>query len=410
MTTPFRIFSEINELEKVIVHRPGKEIENLSPEYMEELLFDDIPNLRIAQREHDEFVKALSSKGAEVVYLTDMATEALKEEHVRKKFITEYLHSSLKHLRYDSGIYYSLEEFLVSKPPAELVETVISGVRRNEVNVKSEYLMAEMINHDFPFYLDPLPNMYFTRDPAAIIGESISLNLMDQKARKNETLFLKYIVKHSHDYVNKDIPIIYDKDDGFPIEAGDILILSPDVIAIGISARTSPHAIEKLFRNLRTLKTGFKKVIAIQIPKKRAFMHLDTVFTQVDIDKFTIHPTVMKIAAEMDIYILQENKDGEIEVEKRNDLTKTLKECLALEELTLIPVGDGQAIEAAREQWNDGSNTFALAPGTIITYDRNYVTNDTLRAHGINVIEVPSSELARGRGGPRCMTMPLKRK
>ncbi|MCE7792030.1 arginine deiminase [Salipaludibacillus sp. CUR1] len=410
MTSPFNIYSEIGTLEKVIIHRPGKEIENIYPDYLEALLFDDIPNLRVAQKEHDQFAKALQSKGAEVLYLTDLATEALKAEEVKKAFIKDFIKlSQLTHQEEDK-VYTYLYEYLADREPEELVNMLISGIRKEEVKVETDLVLPGLIDSNKPFYIDPLPNMYFTRDPASIIGHGISYNRMDHTARKNETLFMKYITAHHPLFSDSYIPQVNDDKSRFPIEGGDILVLSQDTLAIGLSARTSPEAIEILFKKLRSMNSPIKQVIAVEIPKKRAFMHLDTVFTQLDTDKFTVHPAVMKIADEMNLYILRENSNRQVEVERKSNLIETLKSCLHLNELELIPVGDGQVIEAAREQWNDGSNTFALAPGTVVAYDRNYVTNDTLKSYGLDVIEVPSSELARGRGGPRCMTMPISRK
>lgn len=410
MNTPLNIYSEISTLEKVMVHRPGKEIENLFPDYMEQFLFDDIPNLRLAQKEHDKFVEVLSSRGAEVLYLTDLAAGSLIEKKVKEEFIDEFLLLPKQMQRDEESVYESLKQFLLSKEPKDLVETLIRGVRKEEVLVEKRHKLSSMLEHPYPFYLDPLVNMYFTRDPYNVICDGISLNPMNQTARKNETIFMKYIVKHHPIFKKFDTPVLYDKTMNYSIEGGDQLVLTPEVMAIGISARTSAHAIEVLFKKLLFLRKSIKKIVAIQIPEKRAFMHLDTVFTQVDTNKFTVHPTVMRIADEMNLFILEEAEAGDIRVEKRTNLVETLKEVLELDELILIPIGDGHIIEAAREQWNDGSNTLALAPGVVVTYDRNYVTNETLRSHGVEVLEVPSSELARGRGGPRCMTMPLARR
>ena len=202
-----------------------------------------------------------------------------------------------------------------------------------------------------------------------------------------------------------------DRDYKFPIEGGDELILNEETIAIGVSARTSAKAIERLAKNLFSRQNKIKKVLAIEIPKCRAFMHLDTVFTMVDYDKFTIHPAIQGPKGNMNIYILEKGPDAEnLKITHRTSLMEALKEVLGLSELVLIPCGGGDAIASAREQWNDGSNTLAIAPGVVVTYDRNYVSNTLLREHGIEVIEVLSSELSRGRGGPRCMSMPIVRK
>ncbi|MDE5168715.1 arginine deiminase family protein, partial [Paenibacillus larvae] len=271
-------------------------------------------------------------------------------------------------------------------------------------------IIRTQLDH-YPFYLDPMPNLYFTRDPAAAIGDGLSINKMREPARRRESLFMQYIMRYHPRFKDHDVPVWLDRDYEFPIEGGDELLLNDEVIAIGVSARTSAKAIERLAKNLFSRQDRIRKVLAIEIPKCRAFMHLDTVFTMVDYGKFTIHPAIQRPEGDMNIFILEKGADEEsLQITRCTCLTKALKEALSLDELTLIPCGGGDAIASAREQWNDGSNTLAIAPGVVVTYDRNYVSNALLREHGIEVIEVPSSELSRGRGGPRCMSMPIVRK
>ena len=253
--------------------------------------------------------------------------------------------------------------------------------------------------------LDPIPNLYFTRDPFAAIGSGVSIHRMYSVTRGRETLFGKYIFQYNPNY--RDTPVYYDRTAGASVEGGDILVLSDKVVAIGISQRTQPWAIEQLAKKLLTEDTGFEKVLAIDIPKNRAFMHLDTVFTMVDYDKFTMHPN---ISDHLRVFVLEPGHGGHLTItEEHESLEDLLREHLHLDHVTLIKCGGGSVIDAAREQWNDGSNTFCIAPGKVIAYSRNYVTNKVMEDAGIQVLTIPSSELSRGRGGPRCMTMPLVR-
>ncbi|PHD58112.1 arginine deiminase [Bacillus wiedmannii] len=408
MKHPIHVTSEIGELQTVLLKRPGKEVENLTPDYLQQLLFDDIPFLPIIQKEHDYFAQTLRNRGVEVLYLENLAAEAL----VGKKLREEFVDRILKEGHADVNVaHQTLKEYLLSFSNEELIQKIMGGVRKNEIEASKKAHLYELMEDHYPFYLDPMPNLYFTRDPAATIGDGLTINKMREPARRRESLFMEYIIKHHPRFANHNVPVWLDRDYKFPIEGGDELILNAETIAIGVSARTSAKAIERLAKNLFSRQNKIKKVVAIELPKCRAFMHLDTVFTMVDYDKFTIHPAIQGPKGNMNIYILEKGLDAEtLKITHRTSLMNTLKEVLGLSELVLIPCGGGDVIASAREQWNDGSNTLAIAPGVVVTYDRNYVSNALLREHGIEVIEVLSSELSRGRGGPRCMSMPIVRK
>ncbi|PGA92174.1 arginine deiminase [Bacillus wiedmannii] len=408
MKHPIHVTSEIGELQTVLLKRPGKEVENLTPDYLQQLLFDDIPFLPIIQKEHDYFTQTLRNRGVEVLYLENLAAEAL----VGKKLREEFVDRILKEGHADVNVaHQTLKEYLLSFSNEELIQKIMGGVRKNEIEASKKAHLYELMEDHYPFYLDPMPNLYFTRDPAATIGDGLTINKMREPARRRESLFMEYIIKHHPRFANHNVPVWLDRDYKFPIEGGDELILNAETIAIGVSARTSAKAIERLAKNLFSRQNKIKKVVAIELPKCRAFMHLDTVFTMVDYDKFTIHPAIQGPKGNMNIYILEKGLDAEtLKITHRTSLMDTLKEVLGLSELVLIPCGGGDVIASAREQWNDGSNTLAIAPGVVVTYDRNYVSNALLREHGIEVIEVLSSELSRGRGGPRCMSMPIVRK
>ena len=400
------VSSEIGELKKVLLHRPGKEIEHVIPSNMERLLFDDIPFLPKMQLEHDLFAAELKKRNVEVVYLESLVEESIQSPEVKLRLIEIFLRESKHHL---VGTYEMVNEYLKSLPVKELVRKLMEGVLKKDLDGHKKVHLDDFLSTTYPFYIDPLPNLYFTRDPAAIVGEGMTIHKMSTAARKRESLFWEIIMKYHPDYQSQNSLHWLDRSDPFAIEGGDILVLNEEVVAIGVSERTSARAIEMMANNLLRSSRTYKKVLAVEIPKKRAFMHLDTVFTMVDHDKFTIHPEIEGANGKMNVFIMELSNQKNLQITRRENLVDTLKELLNLSDLALIPCGGGDDIYSSREQWNDGSNTLAVAPGVVVTYDRNQVTNKLLQDYGIEVIEIPSSELSRGRGGPRCMSMPLIR-
>ena len=396
--------SEIGKLRQVMLHRPGRELENLMPEYLERLLFDDIPYLKAAQEEHDAFADCLRQNGAEVVYLRDLVAETLDRTDVRQEFTEEFLdEAGIQGHRLRDIV----KEYLAPMDALTLVDTMMAGIRKSDIRgfetgKLSDYLSFK--SDDYPFLVDPMPNLYFTRDPFATIGTGVSLHRMHTETRNRETIFGKVIFEHHPVYRNA--PKWYDRGETTSIEGGDILVLSPQVLAVGISQRTREDSIDKFARTVLSISKTFRKVLAFDIPKTRSFMHLDTVFTMVDRDKFTVHPNILSAIT---VFVL-ELEEGKVRIrEEQGRLEDILKEHLELDQVTLIQCGSGSVVDAAREQWSDGSNTLAIAPGEVVVYERNHVTNRILEEHGIKTHVIGCSELSRGRGGPRCMSMPLIR-
>ncbi|MBO6014351.1 MAG: arginine deiminase [Oscillospiraceae bacterium] len=400
--------SEIGPLKRVLLHRPGKELEHLVPQELERLLFDDIPYLALARNEHDRFAGILRENGAEVVYLEDLMAETLQvnpglKEIFIRQFLAEAGPVANSHMEELSAV---LSEITDEK---ELILKTMSGVTADELRGRlTEGPLVRLTSGTRQFVLDPIPNLYFTRDPFASIGCGVSLHRMYSPTRCRETIYGQFILKYHPDFSGK-VPLYYDRSCPFSIEGGDILNLSHEVLAIGVSQRTSPEGIERLAANLfREETSSVKKILVMDIPNFRAFMHLDTVFTQVDRDKFSIHPEILR---SLRIYEICQGCGGErIRARERTEsLEDVLRDALGLDRVTLIRCGGKDIIASAREQWNDGANTLCIAPGKVVVYNRNYVTNEILRDSGVEVYEMPSSELARGRGGPRCMSMPLVR-
>ena len=396
-------YSEIGKLNKVLLHRPGEELEALTPSTIERLLFDDIPYLKIAQEEHDRFAQTLRENGVEVIYYVDEVAKAIADPAIQIQLVNEFLNLSKINSR---GLRASMTAYLLDMAPRDMVTKLIAGIRRSEVAMRAPTSLMDLDNDNYPFVSDPMPNLYFARDPCACVGDGISIHHMHFPARRREALLLRYMFLYDRDFAAPGNKQWYDLRDDYSIEGGDVLVLSPDIVAVGLSQRTTSSGAEAFARNLLG-NSDFKKVLAFDIPEIRAYMHLDTVFTMVDYDKFTIHS---EIEGPLSVYEMTMGQGGDL---KFNALKEDLDRILALElklpAVRMIRCGGNDLLAAQREQWNDGSNTLAIAPGKVITYDRNYITNELLDRSGVQVLTVPSAELSRGRGGPRCMSCPVNR-
>lgn len=404
MKKPIHVFSEIGPLKQVLLHRPGQELENLMPDYLEQLLFDDIPFLDQARREHDLFADTLRSKGVEVLYLEDLAAESLTNDGTKQEFLQEYLDEAFitdDDIRKEMTDYFS-----AIKDNRMLIDHTMAGLKRNQLSIGMRNRRTDRIDEASPFYIDPMPNLYFTRDPFSTIGSSIALNKMYAETRRRETLYAKYIFNYHPMFAQNPVNLLYDREDSTRLEGGDVLVLSNKVLAVGISQRTDKESIKKLAARIFEDETSFEHILAFNIGEERKFMHLDTVFTMVDQDKFTIHP---EIEGDLVVYSLIKANHKVNIIEEKDTLENILCRYLDLPAVELIRCGGNDITAAAREQWNDGANTLAIAPGEVIVYDRNTITNKKLKEAGVKINTIPGSELVRGRGGPRCMSMPFFR-
>ena len=396
--------SEIKPLKKVLLHRPGKELLNLTPNTLEELLFDDIPFLKVAQAEHDAFAQALRDNGVEVVYLENLMAEVLDANPaLREQFLKQFIEEAgIRTERYQKILFDYLNDNYQSN--IDLVLKCMEGVNLTELHTDKSNSLVDLVSEASKMVVAPMPNLYFTRDPFAMIGNGVSINRMYSVTRNRETIFAEYIFTHHPDF--KDVPQYYSRYSAFHIEGGDILNINEHVLAIGISQRTEPDAIDEIAHNIFKDETSpVDTILAFNIPNNRAMMHLDTVFTQIDVDKFTIHPGIM---GPLTVFEITPEGEGIKVKETSGTLEEVLEKYVGCP-VTLIPCAGGDRVAAEREQWNDGSNTLCIAPGRVVVYERNDVTNALLRKNNIDVIEIPSAELSRGRGGPRCMSMPIWR-
>lgn len=386
------VFSEFGKLKTVVVHRPGKELENLTPDLLERLLFDDIPFLETAIEEHDEFTSIMKKHGVEVLYIEELTAEALDAQTKisKEQFINQFLLEG----KVEDKIKPLVFNFLSNMKTLDMVKKMIAGIRYEELSLTH--------SKDNPFILEPLPNVLFQRDPFATVGKEITLHHMWSETRNRETIFNDYVFKN-HPRFKEEVTFLYNRNAEHSLEGGDILILNDETIIIGVSQRTSMEAVKEVANNLFKTNDSFKRVVALELPKSRSFMHLDTVFTNIDFDKFIVHPLIFENVEQFKIFEITREKTVEI----KKELVDYLSE-LRGTKVQLITCGDNE-ISAAREQWNDGTNVLAIAPGEVIAYNRNPATIKKLIAAGVKVHTFHSSELSRGRGGPRCMSMPIYR-
>ncbi|MBR3259187.1 MAG: arginine deiminase [Mycoplasmataceae bacterium] len=393
------VYSEIGELEEVLVHTPGDEIRHVAPSRLEELLFSAELEPDTAIKEHKSFVKILKEHGVKVVQLVDLcsATYDAVSEDIQEEFIEDWLNQAEPKLNIEHREL--VKKYLKSsKNTKEMIKKMISGIRAKELNIKQKESLI----------VDPMPNLYFTRDPFASIGNGISLNSMKYKTRKREVLFSRFIFTHNKKY--KNVPRYFDEDSTeLTIEGGDIFIYNEETLVIGNSERTNHKAIISIAKNIKNNKEcKFKKIIVINVPPMPNLMHLDTWITMLDYDKFLYSPNMMNVLKFWEIDLQKE----EIElVEKNENLEKILHSIIGKKPI-LIPVGgkDADQLDIDIETHFDATNYLAIKPGVVIGYDRNKKTQKALKEAGIKVLPFEGDQLSLGMGSARCMSMPLIRK
>jgi arginine deiminase len=396
--------SEVGRLRTVMLHRPGRELQRLTPRNNDRLLFDGIPWVERAQEEHDSFAEALTSRGVEVLYLGQLLGEALASPQAR----AEACASALALPQLGDRLAARVAAYLDDLDETQLADVLMSGLRHDELlaafpggrhGVVSSMLAPE------DFVVDPLPNLLFTRDSSAWVRDQVAVTSLAMPARRRETSLTAVIYRHHPRFAGT--PLVYEP--GLEhIEGGDVLLLAPGVVAVGTGERTTPAGVERLARRLLAARL-VHTVLAVPVRQERATMHLDTVCTMVDVDAVVMYPN---IAHDLTAFAVTASEDdgasGELDVAPPQPFLVAAAAAMGIDELRVIDTGL-DPVTAEREQWDDGNNTLALAPRIAVAYERNTETNARLEAAGIEVVAVAGSELGSGRGGPRCMSCPISR-
>ena len=401
----FSVDSEIGKLRQVILHRPGNEMLRLTPQNKDHLLFDDVLWLERAQEEHDQFAQVLTGRDVEVLYLSDLLAQTLEIPEARDYVLDRVVNENTN----GPSATEPLRALTDGLSGAELAEVLIAGITKAELLERApcpdSLVLASMGDDDL--LLPPLPNHLFTRDTSCWIYNGVSINSMMMPARKRETINYEAIYRWHPRFAGSEFPVWSEGTQAGPatVEGGDVQIIGNGAVLVGVSERTTSQGIERLASRLFA---GGKvnQIVAVEMNRTRAQMHLDTVMTMVDVGTFTIYGGLGKLST----LTLRPDGDKQISVTRNapEDMYRIIAQALGVGELNVL-ITPQDSMAAAREQWDDGSNSLAIAPGVVVTYERNVNTNDYLTSHGIEVLTIPGSEVGRGRGGPHCMSCPTLR-
>lgn len=400
----FYVGSEVGQLRRVLIHRPERALTHLTPSNCHELLFDDVLAVERAGEEHDVFANTLREQGVEVFLLHDMLADTLTVPEAKEWLLA----SQVSDYRFGPAFANDVRCFLADLPNQELASILLGGLSYAELPIQSSSMMQGM-HEPTDFVIEPLPNHLFTRDTSCWVYGGVSINPMAKPARQRETNHLRAIYRWHPTFAGEDfIKYFGDEEknyDNSTIEGGDVLVIGKGAVLIGMSERTTPQGVEQLASSL--FKHGeAKQVIAMQLPKHRSCMHLDTVMTHMREDTFSVYPEVVR--KDVQCWSLTGDESGKVNVKEEGYFVTAIEKALGVGQLNLITTG-GDSFEAEREQWNDANNVLTVKPGVVIGYERNVYTNEKYDKAGITVLPIPGDELGRGRGGARCMSCPIER-
>jgi arginine deiminase len=391
----YGVNSEVGRLRTVMLHRPGPELARLTPRNSADLLFDGIPWVGRAQQEHDQFAEALRGHGVEVLILRDLLIEALSATEARE---TVMMHT-LADPRLGAELRRSVAQRLSNLSPHELADVSMAGLTTEEL--RTDHGLVTRLMGPNEFVLPPLPNLLFTRDSSVWVGTEVGVTSPSMPARRRETWLTEAIYRHHPRFAGA--PLLYNHHDEW-LEGGDVLLLAPGVIAVGVGQRTRAAGVETLAS--RAFARGLAHtVLVVPIAQERATMHLDTIVTMVDVDAVVMYPAV---ADSLTALVVTQGEDATPLVSEPRPFLVAAAAAMGIDVLRVIDTGL-DPVTAEREQWDDGNNTLAIAPRLAVAYERNVETNARLEAAGIEVVRIAGSELGSGRGGPRCMSCPIRR-